>query len=151
MTLRASYTTLSPEFDNFLCAPIGEEGNGMSLSVMSALTRLNLDPWREAARLSKLSREKAAEALAPIIAQLPAGGWTAVDIPAIALRLVDFLPRHDAVIQSVTKLRVSSKVRSRAAYVILLVIVAVVYFGFVARHQLPSGNEPTPSISDAPH
>ena len=153
VALRAPYNTLNPEFDDFLFAPIGEEGNGMSLSVMSALTRLNIDPWREAAQLSALSRDKAVEALAPIIARLPGGRWAAVDIPAIAHRLVDILPRHDAVIQSVTAMRVGRKARTRTIYVIFLVILSMIYFGFVAQRQPSSPNSnPAPAASsDAPH
>jgi len=33
---------LGPEFDAFLFAPIGDEGNGQSLSVISALARLDV-------------------------------------------------------------------------------------------------------------
>ena len=40
------------QFDEFLCASIGEEKNGMALSVLSAFARRNVDPWQEAARLS---------------------------------------------------------------------------------------------------
>lgn len=152
MPLRTPYNTLSPEYDDFLFAPIGEERNGMSLSVMSAFTRLNIDPWREAARLSALSTEKAIEALAPVIARLPVGRWTAVDIPAIARRLVDFLPRHDVVIQSVTTLRIGGRVKSRVVYVVFLILLATIYFAFVAHHQPPAGSDTAPSAtSDAPH
>lgn len=152
MTLRTPYTTLSPEFDNFLFAPIGEEGNGMLLSVLSAFTRLNIDPWREAARLSALSKEKAIEALAPVIARIPLGRWTVVDIPTIARRLVDILPRQDIVVQSVATLRVGGKMRLRAAYVVFLVLLATVYFGVVMRQQSPPTTEPaSPAITDAPH
>jgi hypothetical protein len=151
VALRAPYTTLSPEFDAFLFAPIGVEGNGMSLSVMSALTRLNIDPWREAARLSQLSKEKAVEALSPIIARVPVGGWTALEIPAIALRLVDFLPRHDVVIQSVATLSVSRTAQFRAIYLIAMVLLAVLYFGFIARHQAPAaGDGAATTTSDVP-
>jgi hypothetical protein len=34
---------LGSEFDSFLYAPIGEDGNGMPLSVLSALARLDVD------------------------------------------------------------------------------------------------------------
>jgi hypothetical protein len=152
VTLRTPYTTLSPEFDNFLFAPIGEEGNGMLLSVLSAFTRLNIDPWREAARLSALSKEKAVEALAPVIARIPLGRWTVVDIPTIARRLVDILPRQDIVVQSVATLRVGGKMRLRAAYVVFLVLLATVYFGVVMRQQSPPTTEPaSPAITDTPH
>jgi hypothetical protein len=152
LTLRTPYTTLSPEFDEFLFAPIGVEPNGMALSVISALTRLNIDPWREAARLSLLSKEKAVEALAPIIARLPVGGWTAVDIPEIARRLVDVLPRQDNVIQSVATLRVSGRTRSRVVYAVMLVLLAAFYFGFVVHHQPRSDGAAAPSApADGPH
>jgi hypothetical protein len=125
----------------------------MALSVVSALTRLNIDPWREAAHLSQLSKEKAVEALAPIIGRLPVGGWTAVDIPEIARRLVDCLPRQDNATQSVATVEVAGKIRSRAIYVIMLAVLAALYFGFVARQQAPPSADTTaPSAqAAAPH
>ena len=51
----ASVANLGSEFDAFLFAPIGEEKNGMLLSVVSALARLNIDPWQEAANLATLA------------------------------------------------------------------------------------------------
>jgi hypothetical protein len=158
VTPRTPYNTLSHEFDGFLFAPIGAERNGMSLSVISALTRLNIDPWGEAARLAELSKEKAIDALAPIIARVPAGEWTAVDVPAIARRLVDALPRHEVIAPSVARVPISGEARSRAIYLAFLVILAVFYFGLVARPQPPAVADATPSAqaapsapSDAPH
>jgi hypothetical protein len=61
------------KFDEFLFAPIGEEENGMALNVMSAFARRNVDPWEEAARLSRLPREVATRELCAMIAELPSG------------------------------------------------------------------------------
>ena len=61
------------EFDDFLCASIGEEENGMALSVMSAFARRNVDPWEEAGRLSRLPRDVATRELCAMIAELPPG------------------------------------------------------------------------------
>jgi hypothetical protein len=61
------------EFDEFLCASIVEEKNGMALSVMSAFARRNVDPWQEAARLSQLPRDVATRELCAMIAELPHG------------------------------------------------------------------------------
>ena len=47
------------KLDEFLFTPIGEEENGMVLNVMSAFARRNVDPWEEAARLSRLPRDVA--------------------------------------------------------------------------------------------
>jgi len=71
MTLSARFSLLHSDLNDFLFASVGEEQNGMPLSVISALTRLGVDPWKEAARLAALPKAVAAEALAPMIARLP--------------------------------------------------------------------------------
>lgn len=83
------------EFEAFLFAPIGEERNGMTLSVLSGLSRLEVNPWDEAAQLSQLPKERAIAALDRRIAQLPLGVWLLSDTAAIATRLVDLLPKHN--------------------------------------------------------
>jgi hypothetical protein len=92
MALRAPYTLINSEFNQFLFAPIGEEGNGMMLSVVSALARLDIDPWEEAARLAGLPKEMAAAALNQLIDRLPRGLWMRSDTPSIAARLIELLP-----------------------------------------------------------
>lgn len=52
MTHAALAPLIGPEFDKFLCASIGEDRNGTMLSVLSALARLDVDPWQEAADLA---------------------------------------------------------------------------------------------------
>jgi hypothetical protein len=47
MSSSASVSVLGTEFDDFLFAPIGEDRNDMPLSVLSALARLDIDPWQE--------------------------------------------------------------------------------------------------------
>src|SRR5882672_1038439 len=69
---------------------------GLPLTVLTALTRLGFDPWREAARLSDLPRETAARAFAVTIAMLPEGDWKASESEAIAARLVNWLPGRSA-------------------------------------------------------
>ena len=50
MSLRRAYAPMLPEFDTFLFASVGDEVDGVPLSVLSALSRLGLDPRDEAAR-----------------------------------------------------------------------------------------------------
>jgi hypothetical protein len=83
-------------FDEFLFAPVGEERNGMALSVLSALARLGIDPWADAARLSQLPRDSAIAALGQSIALLPPGAWLVSDATDIATRLVELLPKPGA-------------------------------------------------------
>lgn len=93
MTPSAS-VSFSSEFNEFLYAPIGLEGNGMTLSVLSALSRLNIDPWQEAAQLSVLPKHTAAQRLAFLMARLPAGPWAQAGCQTIAVRLIECLPRR---------------------------------------------------------
>jgi hypothetical protein len=84
------------EFDDFLFAQIGEDGNQAPLSVLSALARLNFDPWVEAGLLSRLSRGAAAEKLASMIESLPNGVGETRDVPMVAARLIALLPARSA-------------------------------------------------------
>lgn len=97
MTPHLSVQTAKPELEAFLFAAIGEEGNGMTLSVLSGLSRLDIDPWEEAVRLSQLPKKGAIEALGQCIARLPRGAWQVADVAGIASRLVDLLPKHDPI------------------------------------------------------
>ena len=96
MTLRPEYSLGNSEYNAFLLAAVGEEKAGQPLTVLTALTRLGFDPWREAARLSDLPRETAARVFAVTIAMLPEGDWKASDSEAIAARLVNWLPGRSA-------------------------------------------------------
>jgi hypothetical protein len=92
MALSARFSLLHSDLNDFLFAPVGEERNGVTLSVVSALTRLGLDPWEEAARLTPLPKARAAEALAPLIARLPIRRALSSDDLTISKRLVELLP-----------------------------------------------------------
>jgi hypothetical protein len=86
-------TSLGSEFDDFLFAPIRDDGNGMLLSVISALARLDLDPWQEAIKLAGLPEETATQRLTSLIAALPEGLSAHLAPRAIAARLIALLPR----------------------------------------------------------
>ena len=92
MALPAQFSLLNSELNDFLFALVGEEQNGMPLSVVSALTRLGVDPWEEGARLAVMPKTLAAEALAPMIARLSSAPTRERDNLAIAQQLVRLLP-----------------------------------------------------------
>ncbi|PWC41116.1 hypothetical protein [Azospirillum sp. TSO22-1] len=92
MPLRAEYTLHQSDLNEFLSAPLWEEKNGTPLSVLSALARLDIDPWAEAARLAALPRDAAASALAIILRRLPAQQSGTPDAGTVADRLVTLLP-----------------------------------------------------------
>jgi hypothetical protein len=96
MPLRRAYAPVMPELDSFLFASVGEEIDGVPLSVLSALTRLGFDPRDEAARLSDLTREAATEQLARTIARLSDRQWTVAEARKIARGLAERLPAATA-------------------------------------------------------
>src|SRR5690348_2336962 len=92
MSVCHAYAPTFPEFDSFLFAPVGEEVEGIPLSVLSALSRLDLDPRDEAARLSHLTKETAVDQLASMIARLSDRCWSVSEARRIASRLIERLP-----------------------------------------------------------
>ena len=61
--------------------------------MISALTRLGLDPWAEAGRLSSLSKREAVEQLARLIVELPDIASPLAEARRIAAELVERLPK----------------------------------------------------------
>src|SRR5579871_4136597 len=103
MTHAALSPLIGPEFDQFLGASIGEDRNGTELSVLSALARLDVDPWQEAMSLARMSKEAAAGRLIALIDALPhEPAAVAVPSTTIAADLVALLP-------TTKKLNVSSQ------------------------------------------
>ena len=66
-----------PEFDRFLHASVGEDRNGYGVTVLSALARLGLDPWKETAELVALGRDAAQARLGTLLARIR-------DVPELA-------------------------------------------------------------------
>jgi len=91
MATPAFFALAKSDLNTFLLAPVGEERNGMTLSVFSGFARLDLDPWAEAERLAGLPAAKAIEGLAHAIARM-SGCWLPPEAHRIAERLVPLLP-----------------------------------------------------------
>ncbi len=96
MTFAPGGNFLGTEYDDFLFASIGEDDNGMLLSVVSALVRLEVDPWQEAAELSRLSVAAAVKRLGALIAALPDQPIAKRDGALVAARVIALLPRSQA-------------------------------------------------------
>jgi hypothetical protein len=67
----APFGRRTTDLDPFLFAPIGEERNGMLLSVLSALARLDMDPWQEAASLMVMPTQDATARLTCLLSSSP--------------------------------------------------------------------------------
>jgi hypothetical protein len=127
--MRREFTALSPAFDTFLCAHVedAQPEQGMSTSVMSALSRAGLDPWIEAARLAALPKGVAARSLASVLGRLP----NVADGSEAAERLVALLPDASGVTEAARKDAPSGAVRGPASR---WVIVAIIVAAMIAMH-----------------
>ena len=141
MTLRPEYSLGHSEYNAFLFAAVGEEKVGLPLTVLTALTRLGFDPWREAARLSDLPRETAARAFAVTIAMLPEGDWKASESEAIAARLVNWLPGRSALAIPTVEARLigGKKMKSGFATVLAWGVLAAALL-FLGLHLFSDNN-----------
>jgi hypothetical protein len=83
----------SSQYDDFLFAEVGEQENGMTMSMASALIRLGLDPWDEAARLATLPAATAVTAVAALIARMSDLKLDASEDASLAAALVRLLAR----------------------------------------------------------
>lgn len=84
-------------FDGFLYAKLGHDRRGNAVSVLSALTRLGLDPWDEAAELSSLPRGGAEARLSNLLSRFHDIPGLAAERSVVLQRLVGLLPRDDTV------------------------------------------------------
>jgi hypothetical protein len=155
MTHAALSPLIGPEFDEFLCAPIGEDRNGTMLSVLSALARLDVDPWQEATNLARMPREAAVVRLNALIDALPHEPASALPSKTSAADLVALLPKgknsnvrpRDRVFEA-TSLRQTQILVAFGAFAMMMLIVFAISALFSPGPG--SGANPlTPRAADA--
>jgi hypothetical protein len=83
-----------PEFDRFLQAFVGEDRNGNAVTVLSALARLDLEPWEEAAALAVLEKEAAGSRLEMLLSQFRDVPALKQDSGTLARKLTRLLPKR---------------------------------------------------------
>lgn len=91
MGLRGEYALHHSGFEPFLFAPLWQEANGSVLSVLSALARLGMDPWKQAALLAQKPPKEAAAALIAMLERLPDAAQAASTRTELAERAVCLL------------------------------------------------------------
>jgi hypothetical protein len=140
MALRSAYTPELPEMDPFLFASVGEEVDGIPLSVLSALSRLDVDPRCEAARLSHLAKDAAVDQLARMITRLPNRHWTTLEIRRIAARLIELLPQTKSDLADTQPAgSVDRAISPRASHFLVhLALAGAILIGIIAHGYLSS-------------
>jgi hypothetical protein len=136
---------LGAEFNEFLFAPIGADASGTSVTVVSALARLDLDPWAEAANLTRLPGAIATQKLAELIARFPEITSARVDSSNIAARLTALLPgriRSNIATPQIPLPTLPLAAQSLMAprFVLLLLFITIwnaIGYGAISPHQNP--------------
>ena len=156
MALSISAPLLGSQFNDFLFASVGEEKNGMMLSVVSALARLDLDAWQETANLAILPRTMATERLTSLIAALPDEFLVHEDPAEIALRLIVRLPRQgysDAQAgKNANGLTTRATIQTQTYLLVALVMMLIIENLALAGRQQPTvhdNNASAPIASEA--
>ena len=149
MVRSASAAIERSQFDGFLFASIGQERNGMLLSVLSALARLDIDPWAEAASLARVSTEAAIERMRLWIVSLPEQSSLSSDPEAIAARLIALLPpRH--YISKPTSIR-NTPGRTLVVTINWRVLAFFILIGFMLGVQMLTRSIQPPAEADGGH
>src|SRR4249919_1786803 len=92
MDNRPSAPSFTSRYNQFLYAPICDEANGMQLSVLSALARMDVDPWEEATRLAAMPKAIAERTLVSTLGRVLGKSRNPSEMEVIAARLVHLLP-----------------------------------------------------------
>ncbi len=154
MTRTAAASQPGSEFHSFLFAPIGQDSNGLPLSVISAIARLDLDPWQEAATLAGLPADKAVEKVLALFRTVPDQTLSEPDRGTMASRLIALLPRKatDKISGPAGSVNVGDVSHSRLGigaliFAILMFVLMATQF-VMARFETPSqgssANAPPP-------
>lgn len=83
-----------PQYERFLYAPVGQDRRGASVTVLSMLARLGVDPWGEASDLAKLPEGAARQRLETLMARFHGVSTHVADRGTIVSGLLAFLPRQ---------------------------------------------------------
>ena len=122
----------------------------MTLSVVSALARLGLDPWREAAQLTRLPKAQAIAALTALFGRLPGGHDATPDAAAQATRLIGLLPLITAAgARPPARPRRAARPRLGLGEICLLLVLGALAIT-LASQSYDSGNETPPAIAAPP-
>ncbi|HEY1899469.1 MAG TPA: hypothetical protein VGG49_06740 [Steroidobacteraceae bacterium] len=154
-------SSVGSEFDKFLFTPIGEDRNGLPLTVVSLLARMNLDPWQEAGTLAALPAEAAASRLASSLDTLTDPSLRQANPETAVLRLLALLPRQAAVMQTPAASidTVAGRALKTHLGTIVFIISAIILLGaqiLVAHRYTPPqpGTVAAPAVTikpDQPH
>ena len=145
MTSSPSVSYLTPQFDDFLFARIDEDSEATPLSVLSVLARLGVDPWEEAAKLSRLERVSAAKRLVEFIAATPGASSAYLSAKTVSDRLIDLLPSSAGVTIQPSEergVRALTKSRLLRSWPVVIAVILTVLLIVMSLRTTVQANEP---------
>jgi len=148
-----SRAPLGSEFDDFLFALIGEDRDGVPLSVVSALGRMDLDPWHEAAALAGLPAETAVLKLVALFRGLPDQLFKDPNRSTLAKRLIALLPNpqlakaqaHTTSADAGSPSGFRSRLTANAVLFAIYMIVFLIYQFVSTRRDAPAQQNSAPA------
>ena len=145
MTHAALTPLLGRAFDPFLFATIGDDQGGALLSVVSALARLEVDPWVEAASLARMPKEQAKRRLASLLASLPKDAAPGLAPEIAAARLIALLPQAGSVQTTAAAVLSPVAPNQRLRLFVGLGVLALLLVGYVAYTRVVRVPESAPA------
>lgn len=147
----SDHSVINPpsEFDDFLFAVICEESGGAELSVLSALARIDVDPWDEAARIATLDAAGARDAVTVMIDRAMDRG-TPAQKAVIVERLIRLLPGQYAATRPTPYVAVSRAVKAPDLGMQVLIFLVgwwsfvMVVAAFAPQKATPGAETPAP-------
>lgn len=94
MTLTMDQMGQDPAFERFLRATVGEDVNGINVTVLSMLSRLEVDPWTEASDLAAMPDGFARKRLDTLMTRFKDVPTLGRDQGKVISALLDLLPRN---------------------------------------------------------
>jgi hypothetical protein len=149
---------LGSEFDDFLFAPLGEDRNGLPLSVVSLFARMNMDPWQEAGNLAALSADAAAKRLTVSLDTLTDPALRPANLGETVRRLLALLPSHAAATVEVPLAAASAvaapdpgaRIRTILFIATAILLVGSQILGAHRYASTPPGAVPGPAVPPVP-
>jgi hypothetical protein len=129
------------ELDEFLFAPVIDDANGMTVSVLSMLARAGVDPRSKAAELARMTVGKATDTLTSFIGESLQGLLSHDDTETIAARLAALLPPRTNPINPPGQTKIGNTELTQAHAVWIAAILVCLLMGAIwatAAHQSPA-------------
>ena len=123
----------------------------MPLSVLSALARLDIDPWQEASELARLPGETATQRLASLIAALPDHPSAHLDPGTIAVRLITLLPTRSRSSSPSRETLLGGGAVTNFRTVIFMIFMYVIIAIFMMGAQWIAASRVSPAQVDGAH